>query len=184
MPDQTKPAALPPKEEKFCCEYIKDRNGTHAYIRAGYSPTGARANASRLIAKDNVRWRINELISEELKKIKLDANFIIRELLKHATIDISDVYDDEGNLLPLYEMPEPLRKAIVGIDIEEEYSGKGADRKIVGYTKRIKFTDKIKAIELLGRHLKMFTDVHEIAGLAELADRIKLSRERAEKDEG
>lgn len=168
-------------QELFCNEYLKDRNATKAYIRAGYAVEGARQNAARLIANDSIKWHINELIAEQINKIKLDVSFVIKELLKHATIDISDAYDEDGVLKPISEMPEPLRKAIVGIETEEEFSGTGEDREQTGFTKTIKLTDKIKAIELLGKHLKMFTDIHEIPGLEGLAEQIKAARKRAEK---
>ena len=36
------------RQRLFVAEYLVDRNATRAYIRAGYSPDGARQSASRL----------------------------------------------------------------------------------------------------------------------------------------
>ena len=51
---------LSPKRQRFVEEYLKDQNGTQAYIRAGYAPNGAKENASRLIAIDTVRLAIDK----------------------------------------------------------------------------------------------------------------------------
>ncbi|GAH07496.1 unnamed protein product, partial [marine sediment metagenome] len=78
------------------------------------------------------------------------------------------------------DMPEPLRKAIVSIETEELFDGKGEDKKSIGTAKKIKIHDRLKALEMLGKHLKMFTDVHEIPGVKNLAEQIKAARKRAD----
>lgn len=45
---------LTPREHAFVAAYLETHNATQAYIKAGYSPKGANANAARLIAKDSV----------------------------------------------------------------------------------------------------------------------------------
>lgn len=181
LPETEPTYNLNPQQELFCYEYLKDRNQTKAYIRAGYSENGAQQNASNLMLSHFVRARINELIKEQLDKIKIDVGFVLREILNSASIDISDAYDTNGNLLPINDMPEPLRKAIIQIETEELFDGRGKDREHIGTAKTIKIQDRLKALELLGKHLKMFTDVHEIPGLEGLAEQIKLARSRAEK---
>lgn len=172
---------LEPKQLKFCYEYVKDRNGTQAYVRAGYAGKGARASASKLLTNPNVRHKINQLIAEQIDRIKLDTEFVIRELLKHATIDLADAYDENGELKDIKDMPEPLRKAIVAIETEELFDGQGKDREQIGYAKKIKLCDKTKSLELLGKHLKMFTDVTEHRAGESLAEALKQARQRTKK---
>jgi phage terminase small subunit len=62
------------RHEAFCLEYMKDRNGSAAYKRAGYKPKNddvAKANASRLLTNANVGvpQRIAELEAEYATKI-------------------------------------------------------------------------------------------------------------------
>ena len=45
---------------------------------------------------------------------------------------------------------------MAGLDVFEEYEGRGQDREFLGYTKKIKFTDKLKALISLGEHLGLF----------------------------
>lgn len=169
---------LTPRQEQFCHEYLKDRNGMQAAIRANYSPRSAKEQASRLLTHDNVRYRVNQLIEAQFNRLQLTADFVIRELLKSASVDIRDAFDEDGNLKPIKELPEPLARAIAGVETDELFDGKGKDRERIGETKKIKFWDKTRSLELLGKHLKMFTDVHEIPGLAGLAEQIKQARMR------
>jgi phage terminase small subunit len=170
---------LTPRQEKFCHEYLKDRNGMQAAIRANYSPRSAKEQASRLLTKDNVRYRVNQLIEEQFNRIKLSADLVIKGLLKISEADIRDAFDEDGNLKPIKDLPEPIAKAIAGVETDELYDGKGSDREKIGVTRKIKFWNKNEALRDLGRHLKMFTDVQEIRGLENLAEDIKQARVRA-----
>ncbi len=50
-----------PKHEAFAQLVARGRTQRDAYTIAGYSEQGARANASRLIANDNIRARIKTI---------------------------------------------------------------------------------------------------------------------------
>ncbi len=158
------------KQRLFCHEYLKDLNAKQAYIRAGYSPDGAEQNASRLMSIDKVSHKLDQLMAERAKSIRIDSAFVIRELIRIAGTDLSQAYDDAGNLLPIKDMPEDCRRAIAGVEIEELFSGRGSDKEHIGHTRKVKFWDKPKALELLGKHLKMFTDKVEHSGQIGLAE--------------
>ncbi len=146
------------QQKRFCEEYIKDLNATQAAIRSGYSEKSATQSASRLLTYDNVSRYIKELSAERSNAVKFDANTILKELLMMATADISEAYTPEGWLKPLNEIPESVRKLISGLEVNELFDGQGDDKHIIGVAKKIKFADKLKALELLGKHLKLFTD--------------------------
>lgn len=60
---------LTAKQRKFCDEYIKSGNATEAYFKAGYqikSNEAARANASRMLTKANIK----EYIETRLKQLE------------------------------------------------------------------------------------------------------------------
>lgn len=156
---------LTPKQELFCHEYLKDRNATQAYIRAGYDPDGARQNGSRLMSNDYIRVKINELIRKQINKLKIEADFVLKRLLKRAEANIADAFNLDGSLKQIHEMPEHLQYAIIKLK-----SGKNGTS--------IEMGSQLKALELLGKHLKMFTGKHEIPELENLAERIKAARKR------
>ena len=43
--------------------------------------------------------------------------------------------------------------------IREEFGGRGNDREILGYTKQITLNNKIKALEMLAKHLNLFEEI-------------------------
>ena len=53
--------ALSKKETKFCDEYVIDHNGKRAAIEAGWKETTAASTACRLLKKDEIREKIDEL---------------------------------------------------------------------------------------------------------------------------
>lgn len=83
---------------------------------------------------------------------------VLKELKHMGTVDISQAYDEHNKLKPLSEIPEEVRRCISGVDTEELFEGVGKDREMVGYTKKIKIFDKIKALELIGKKFAMFID--------------------------
>ncbi len=174
---------LTPQQERFCHEYIKDYNGTQAAIRAHYSPKSARKIASHLWTKVDIRGKINALIKEQFDNIKADVHMVLQGLCSAANIDIRMAYDEDGNLLPIKDIPEPLAKAITEIRTEELFDGQGKDRKHIGTAKTIKITDRMRARELIGKYRKMFIEVMEHRGIENLAEQIKKARQRREQAE-
>ncbi|TSA28595.1 terminase small subunit [bacterium] len=172
---------LNPQQEQFCHEYLKDKNATRAYIRAGYSTEGARQNAGRLMTNDYVCAKINELITEQFNNLKVTATRVLKSLLEIAETDPADAFTEDGSLKPMKEIPKPLRKAIASIDIEELFDGRGKDREQIGYVKKIRFWNKNEALRDLGRHKRLFVDIVDNPALSNLARELKAARERREK---
>ena len=83
---------LTPKQEAFCNEFIKDLNITQAAMRAGYSPKHARNNAYTLTQDPAIVQRIAELKSEQTKRTKIEADDILRRLVR-----IADKTEQEGD---------------------------------------------------------------------------------------
>lgn len=155
---------LKPKQEMFCREYLIDLNATKAAIRAGYSKKTANEQGSQMLAIDYIAARIQQLMTERAQEVGVTASDVLRELLLIAKTDLGQAYDDEGHLKPIHEIPEDIRRAIAGIKVFDEFEGFGKDRVKVGEVREVKFWDKPKALELLGRHLKLFTDKVEHTG--------------------
>lgn len=108
----------------------------------------------------NGEWMVNKLL-DELRKI--------------ATVDIRRAYDEHGALKPIAEIPAEVAGCIQAIETEELFHGKGEDREQIGYVKRVKFWDKLKSIELLGKKLALFIDRVEHSGRMTLEDLVSKS---------
>jgi phage terminase small subunit len=146
------------QQELFCLEYVKDLNGTQAAIRAGYSPKTAQEQASRLLSKAIISERLQALLDARFKRVQLDGDTILRELLRLATSDLRKLFDDKGGLLPPHQWPDDAAVAVSSVEVEELFDGYGEERHQIGFTKKVKFWDKPKSLELLGKHLKLFIE--------------------------
>lgn len=95
---------------------------------------------------------------------------VIDELRVMLDADIADAYTEDGTLKAVHDMPIGIRKAIAAIEVDEIWDGRGDERRLVGYTRKVKLWDKVKGVELMARKHKMLTDKHEVAGRITLAD--------------
>lgn len=148
----------------FCKEYLKDLNGTEAAKRAGYSEDSAHVMASRLLGRPHIKRFINRLKSDRNLRLQVDSDSVLAELTRLAFVDLAQLYDDKGALKDIRKIPKNVRRAISSVEIDELFTGFGKDREQIGLTKKIKLYDKTKALELIGKHLKMFPNSHEHTG--------------------
>lgn len=179
-------AKKPPKptvdrRAAFVREYLVDLNAQNAAIRAGYSAKTARAAGSRLLSDVDIRAQIDAAMKERAARVELTADDVLRELLRIARVDLADLYTENGQLKSIHEIPEDARRAIAGIEVDELWEGRGSEAVEVGVTRKVKLWDKPKALELLGKHLKLFTEIHEHRGLDRLADALATARGRVVK---
>lgn len=77
--------------------------------------------------------------------------------------DISEAYNSDGSVKPFSEWSTAARRSIASIQVDEIFEGKGIEKMQVGVTKKLKFTDKLKAIELLMKYHAMLVDRAEVA---------------------
>ncbi len=173
--------ALTPNQERFVEEYLLDLNATQAAIRAGYSAKTANEQGSRLLANANVRDAIDAAKKARSERTEITADLILKELLMIARVDLAQAYDESGRLKNIHDIPEDVRRAIAGIEVDELFEGHGEDREKIGDTRKVKFWDKPRALELLGKHLKLFTDKLELSGTDALAEKIAEARARKDK---
>ena len=142
------------KQLLFCKEYIVDLNASAAAIRAGYSKKGSRQSAHKLLTNAYIAEEIQNLFDKRAYKTEITAERVLRELAAISFIDFKDMFDENGTMLEILEMPENIRRSIGGIIVTSN-TGKDAQEFI---TKNIKIIDKRGSLELIGRHLAMFTD--------------------------
>ncbi len=167
--------ALTPKQEAFCREYLKDLNGTQAAIRAGYSAKRADAIGYENLRKPDIAQAIQQAMTERSKRTEITADRVLSEIGRLAFADIRSVFDENGRLLPVHMLPAEVAASVSSIEVvtSKVPGGEPAD---VEHTAKIKFWDKRGSLELLGRHLKMFTDKVEVEVVDSLAARLERVR--------
>ena len=141
-------AELNQRQEMFCREYIKDLNGTQAAIRAGYSPRTADRMAYELLKKPEIQAFVLQSKAERVEEVKIDANYVLKRLIEIDEMDVADILDDGGDFLPIRSWPKVWRTTLSGLDIAIINSG---DTETI--LKKIKWPDKVKNLELLGKHI-------------------------------
>ncbi|MGN0417027.1 terminase small subunit [Anaerostipes faecalis] len=169
--------ALTEKKKIFCDEYLIDLNGTRAY-KIAYpnikNDNTAAAAASRLMKDPEVTAYIEKRMKDRQKRTEITQDWVLEELRRIADVNgsdfakvvIKDGYPDV-ELIPTDELSEEKRSAISAIK-----QGK--------YGISIESYDKVKALELLGRHLGMWNDKLDINTPA-LDDSIKEMEEYFER---
>jgi phage terminase small subunit len=123
---------LSAKQEQFCREYLVDLNATQAAIRAGYSPKTAYSMGQRLLKNVEVQKTVQSAMDERSKRTEVNADYVLTNLL--------EIVERCMQRAPVLHKGEQV--------VDEEgnsvwcFDGKNA----------------IRALELLGKHLGMFTD--------------------------
>lgn len=155
---------LTPQQSIFCVEYVKDSNGKRAAIAAGYSEDCAEVTASKLLRQAKVQREVQRLVEACTARALITADRVVQELGRIALADPLAAFDDEGNLKPMKDIPEDLRRAIAGVEVDELWEGRGNDREQVGVTRKVKFWSKTSALETLAGILKMLHKHVEVTG--------------------
>lgn len=148
--------ALNDKQKRFAEEYIIDLNATQAAIRADYSEKTAYSQGQRLLKKVEIQAEVQRLMEERSKRTEISADRVVAEIAKHAFLNPKAFFNDDGSLKNIHDVPDEAVVALTGLDVFEEFEGFGDDRELIGYTKKLKFTDKLKALGQLGEHLGIF----------------------------
>lgn len=143
------------KQKRFCEEYLIDLNATQAAIRAGYSPDTAKAIGCENLTKPDIRAHIDRAMAERSRRTGVNADRVVQELAKIAFVNATDVIDPKTATVKEDALPEDTA-AIQSVKVKTF----GED----GLEREIKMADKLRALELLGRHLGMFKDKLELSG--------------------
>ena len=129
---------LTAKQEQFCKEYVIDLNGTQAAIRAGYSEKTANRIASENLSKPDITTRIQELMDERSKRVEITADYVLGT--------IQETIERCKQAVPVMEFDHSEKKMVETGEYKFEHNG------------------VLKGCELLGKHLKLFTERLEHTG--------------------
>lgn len=156
-----------PKHETFAQEVAKGKSADEAYVLAGYKRHDG--NAARLRGNERVQARVDEIVGRAADKAGATVERILEELCVIAFGDITEAVDwgdavavktDDGSgdilvqgvvMIPAKDLPKRVSSAISEVAQTKEGI-------------RLKFHSKTTALEMLGRHRKMFTDKMEHGG--------------------
>ncbi len=148
---------LTEKQQRFVDEYLIDLNATQAAIRARYSAKTADVQGSRMLGNVKVQQAISEAMAERSKRTGVNQDRIVMELAKIAFVNIADVIDPENVTIKEGATTDDTAAIqSVKVKVIPTKDGEGVEREI-------KMADKIRALELLGKHIGMFKDKVDVS---------------------
>lgn len=146
-----KKGKLTEKQQRFVDEYLIDLNATQAAIRAGYSVKTADAIGCENLTKPNIQQAIAEHMAERSRRTGVNQDRVVLELAKIAFVRMTDIVDSNGR----------IKQDASADDLSciESIKYKESDNEFGGSVEReVKIASKMKALELLGKHLGMWND--------------------------
>jgi len=163
----------------FVAEYLAngyDAKAAYMSVFPRASARSAMTTGPALLKSDACQDILNQVRSNVMEKMEISEERILQEIACLAFVDLTTLYTDAGELLPISEMPEHARRAISGLET--------SDGPLGTTLRKLKVESKRGALELLGKNLKMFTDRTEISGEMTLAQCVAdLDKRKAKESE-
>lgn len=133
---------LNPKKQAFVREYLVDLNATQAAIRVGYSAKTAKQQGSRLLTDVDVRAAVDAAQQDRSERTKVTADYVLTNLQEvlERCMQRAPVMVREGR--DMVQLVDEQGRNVW------EFNANGAN----------------KSLELLGKHLAMWTDKQEHSG--------------------
>ena len=174
-------------QEAYCQSYIKTpENQTQAAINAGFSPNTAAVKASVMMRDERIQKRIAELMEERNKRMRVSADYVLMRLVEIDQMDVLDILNDDMSIKPVSDWPKVWRQYLTGFELADMFEGRGDEKELVGILKKIKWPDKVKNLELIGKHVDVnaFKERLEVSGTVTIADRMAAARRRVKEQAG
>ena len=157
-------SGLTAKQERFCREYIIDYNGQKAGERAGYSKATARIVCCDLLSKPKIRKRVKELQEEVADRLNISVDRVLCEYAKLAFTDLPGIVHWEKGLMKIedFQNLSPDQKACI-----KKFKVKTVNKILDGESipvdvVEIELHDKRGALDMIGKHLGMFVEKHDL----------------------
>jgi phage terminase small subunit len=169
-------AKLTPKQKLFVQEYLIDLNATQAAIRAGYSPQTANEQGSQNLAKLSIQNAIDKAMHKREQRTEITQDKVLAELAKVAFSNGTDfakvttqkrkkrLWDDEAQEYVEKEVEEQYVELFDTDKLPPEKKAAIAEISEGKFGISVKSCDKVRALELIGKHLGMFKDKVELSG--------------------
>lgn len=146
------------KEKRFCEEYLIDGNATKAAIRAGYSQKSAKSIGSENLTKPDLHAYIEKLQAERSRRTGITADRVLEELAKIGFVKATDVINGSTGEIKEDAAPEDLACiSSIKVKVIPTEDGPIVEREV-------KLVDKNKSLEMLGKHLGLFTENVKVSG--------------------
>jgi hypothetical protein len=139
---------------KFAQEYIANGgNAADAARTAGVTEVSAKTRGSEYLCEFEVQCYIELLKDQMAESARIDRERMVLELKRVALSDPRRLYDDQGALIPISDLPDDVAAAVESMEYDN------------GMLTKVKMSSKVAALRDLGKMFSIFDD-HEKAGKA------------------
>lgn len=156
------------RRKLFVNAYILNgKKASKAAVEVGYP----REYASDLVKQPTIQQMIKEVEFTMLKRQEISIERLAKEAASIAFFDIADIFDDEGNVRPLSEIPVHARQAIADLNVNSSYAINDitGESQLEKQSVNVKLQSKMEAIKFLGSFLGMNKQVvdYNVTGAVE-----------------
>lgn len=148
------------RQKRFCELYAASLNATSAYIEAGYRVKNekvAGVNAARMLGNASIQAYLKELKAQSQERTGISIDRVLEEYAKLAFSDITEIVTPDGSdVKPLDKLPKSVTASISSITVSKQEGKHGFSSKM-----SIRLHDKTKALEALGKHLGLLSDLNQ-----------------------
>ena len=140
----TRAKNLSGEEEAFANQYAIHLNALRASEAVGVT----KRSAQDMLTRPSVLMRVQELREAISKKAEIDAVYVRKRLKEIDQLDVIDILDDDGAFLPVKQWPKEWRTSVSSL--KQKTGGAGGE---TWMEIEVKWPDKLKNLELLGKHV-------------------------------
>lgn len=179
-----KKAQLSPKHRKAVDNYMKGMSKRDALFHAGYSGSYGTTSANSVFGRDDVKQEIKRMQDISSKKASITLDWWLERVRAIADANLGDVlsWDEEGvPKLDYSRMSNDMKYALGSVKLRNYKMGRGDDAMPVTEM-TVELQSKLKALELIGRHLGAFEDKLTINMEDDMIDKLRQGRSRAGKE--
>lgn len=147
---------MTPKQARWYGEYIKDFNATGASRRAfGLSDASAAVDGARMLRNAKVSAAIAAWKARQMDKMEITAEGVLQGLWKLATYDSRNLYDQDGNRIPVHLLDDVTAAAVAAVEDETTETTKEAVT-TVRRNQKLRMAEKGQNLERLGKYFGLF----------------------------
>jgi phage terminase small subunit len=169
---------LTPLQKRFVAELlITPGNASAAYVRAGGKTKNPDVMAAKMLAQPEVAAAVSKAQEKVFDDLDVSSHFVLKGLRDRASANLLDfVRVVDGNLVPdLSKMTREQAVAIQEFTVDHT-GGTGDGERVMYFRTRVKLVDQLRALELLGKHLKLFVDRIEMKVDGDLSNEVLTAR--------
>lgn len=146
---------LTQRDQRFVDFYVSGKSGGEAFRLSREcnksKRSTCRVRAHRLLRRADIQAAISERSREAARLAGTQNVRVLKEAHAIGFSDVRNLVDENGDFLPLHKLDATTAAAIETLEITD-VDGNGAR----GRRYRVKFRDKLKALDLLGQRLDLW----------------------------